>query len=74
MFHGQGGYGWETVYDMPIWLRKFTYKKIADFYAKENEKAKAAAKSRNSTTLMDSAGNVNKEAAKAYNPQKVKYK
>lgn len=36
IFHGNGGYDWETIYNMPIWLRKFTYKKIADFYASQN--------------------------------------
>ena len=36
VFHGQGGYDWETVYNMPIWLRKFTFKKIQDWYDKQN--------------------------------------
>ena len=30
-FHGQGGYDWETVYNLPIWLRTFIYKKMSDF-------------------------------------------
>ena len=28
IFHGKGGYDWNTVYSMPIWLRKFTFFKI----------------------------------------------
>jgi hypothetical protein len=35
VFHGKGGFGWETIYNMPIWLRKFTHKNISDFYIKE---------------------------------------
>lgn len=74
VFHGQGGYGWDTIYNMPIWLRKFTFKKIADYYTKQNEEYAKTSKKGSSTTLVDSSGNVNKEAAKQYNPGKVQYK
>lgn len=37
MFHGQGGYDWETVYNMPIWLRKYTFKRLKDYYEKQSE-------------------------------------
>jgi len=37
VFHGKGGYDWQTAYNMPIWLRRFTHKSISDFYAKEKE-------------------------------------
>ena len=54
---------------MPIWLRKFTFKKINDFYT-----AKAAAEknemSAGKTSLVNSEGKVNtpqfKQASKAY--------
>jgi len=61
---------------MPIWLRKFTFKKLQDYYAKQNEQIASASKGKNSnkTTLVDSSGNVNKEAAKQMNPTKVHYK
>ena len=36
VFHGQGGYSWDTIYDMPIWLRNFTYNKIKEFHEKKN--------------------------------------
>lgn len=39
VFHGKGGYSWEDVYNMPIWLRKFTFNKINEFYEKEKEAA-----------------------------------
>jgi hypothetical protein len=37
VFHGQGGYDWETVYNMPIWLRRFTFNKLKEHYEKQNE-------------------------------------
>ena len=36
VFHGQGGYDWDTVYSMPIWLRKFTYHKMKEHYEEKN--------------------------------------
>ena len=39
LFHGQGGYDYETVYNMPLWLRKFTYHKIYEFYQNKNNKS-----------------------------------
>jgi hypothetical protein len=38
VFHGQGGYDWDTIYNMPIWLRKFTFNKIREYYEKQNQK------------------------------------
>jgi hypothetical protein len=37
IFHGKGGYDWETVYNMPIWLRTFTFNKLKEWYDKEQE-------------------------------------
>jgi len=37
VFHGKGGYDWHTLYNMPIWLRNFTFKKIEEHYKKEQE-------------------------------------
>jgi len=37
VFHGQGGYDWDTIYNMPIWLRKFTFNKIKEYYDKQNQ-------------------------------------
>ena len=36
VFHGQGGYDWETIYNMPIWLRRFTFSKIKEYYDEQN--------------------------------------
>jgi hypothetical protein len=37
VFHGKGGYDWHTVYNMPVWLRKYTFKSIQEFYEKQAE-------------------------------------
>jgi hypothetical protein len=37
VFHGNGGYDWETVYNMPVWLRTFTFNKLKEYYEKQNE-------------------------------------
>jgi hypothetical protein len=37
VFHGQGGYDWHTLYNMPIWLRNFTFKKLEEYYEKQEE-------------------------------------
>ncbi len=37
VFYGNGGYDWETVYKMPIWLRKFTYEKLKKHYEDKKE-------------------------------------
>ena len=65
---------------MPRWLRQFTFNKIKEFYDKEAEAhEKASSKGgANTSTLVDSSGNVNKqafrEASKVTPGPKVKYK
>ena len=49
VFNGKGGYGFETVYNMPIWLRNFTFRKLQDHYEEVNSKNKSKPK-RDSTT------------------------
>jgi len=71
IFHGKGGYDYNTVYNMPIWLRKFTYSEIKDFYAEEKKSVENAGKSvASNKNLVNSDGKVNTpafaEASKAY--------
>ena len=40
VFHGQGGYDWDTVYNMPVWLRKYTFNKMKEYYDKHLEGVK----------------------------------
>ena len=37
VFHGNGGYDFMTVYNFPIWLRKFVYKSMEEHYDKVNK-------------------------------------
>ena len=37
VFHGKGGYDWDTVYNMPLWLRKITFNLMKEYYEKEAE-------------------------------------
>ena len=65
---------------MPRWLRQFTFNQINDFYKKEAEEYEnAKSKNRNTSTLVDPSGKINKEAFKEATPKvtsgpKVKYK
>lgn len=69
VYHGNGGYDWFTIYNMPIWLRKFTFKEIQDYVDDQNEKINSQ-KDKNKTSLINSEGQVNtpqfKNASKSY--------
>ena len=78
VFHGKGGYDWNTVYNMPIWLRRFTFNEIQKHY---DEESKAYNKSNNSNsnskTVIDQDGKIkNPEFLKNPKPNRkpIKYK
>jgi hypothetical protein len=57
VFHGKGGYDWHTVYNMPIWLRRFTFIEIQKYY--QEEKAASENKSTPGTkTVIGADGKV----------------
>ena len=60
VFHGNGGYDWHTVYNMPIWLRRFTFNEIRKHFEEENEAIQNQSKGKNSNTktVIDSDGKV----------------
>jgi len=70
VFHGKGGYDYDTIYNMPIWLRKFTYAEIKKFYDAESEAAKNSSQKSNQSNLVNPDGTVNvpafKDASKPY--------
>lgn len=37
MFYGKGGYDFDTVYNLPIWLRHYIYSEITKAYKAEAE-------------------------------------
>jgi hypothetical protein len=39
VFHGGGGYDWNTIYNMPIWLRRFTFETLREHFEKQKEEA-----------------------------------
>lgn len=52
VFHGNGGYTWNDIYNMPIWIRKFTFQKIKEYYEKQAEETeKQQAKANNIQSL-----------------------
>tara|TARA_R110000782_G_scaffold217480_2_gene304917 strand:- start:45 stop:275 length:231 start_codon:yes stop_codon:yes gene_type:complete len=56
VYHGKGGYDWHTVYNMPIWLRGFTYGKIREFneqQAEAQEKASQEASGKQTLTQQN---------------------
>jgi len=58
VFYGKGGYDWNTVYNMPLWLRKYTFKLIKDFYDEENQSIENTKKGKDQQTLVDSSGKI----------------
>ena len=36
-FHGQGGYNWNTVYNMPVYLRNFIFNEIKQYNEEQNK-------------------------------------
>ena len=56
VFHGNGGYDWFTIYNMPIWLRKFTFHEINEYNKAQNEKSNAT---KNKDSLVNTKGQVN---------------
>jgi hypothetical protein len=67
VFWGNGGYSWSEVYDMPIWLRQFTFGKLRSHYESKSKKSQTQ-KDPKKVTLVDQQGNVNKEAFKQASP------
>lgn len=37
VFHGNGGYDWDTVYNMPLWLRRTTMNLLREHYEQQKE-------------------------------------
>ena len=71
IFHSKGGYDFYTVYNMPIWLRKFTFSEINNYYSdekKELDNSKSGGEG--NKTLISADGKVNTPAfaqeSKAY--------
>jgi hypothetical protein len=59
VFHGKGGYDWDTIYNMPIWLRKFTFTQIQNYYKEEKEALENRSSSgKGKQTVINSDGTI----------------
>jgi hypothetical protein len=57
VFHGKGGYDWNTIYNMPTWLRRFTFNEIQKYYKDEKETLENKGK-KGSQTVISSDGQI----------------
>jgi hypothetical protein len=57
VFHGNGGYDWNTVYNMPIWLRKYTFAEIKKYYEEQKDAAEGK-QSGGRQTVINSDGKI----------------
>ena len=70
---GAGAYSWQDIYNMPIWLRTFTYNKMK----KRNEKSTTSTTPKGQKNLVNLDGTINKQAFREANENmngKVSYK
>lgn len=58
VYHGNGGYDYYTIYNMPNWLRKYTWKEINDFVLERN-KAQKSSNEKGKKNMVDSDGQIN---------------
>ena len=60
---------------MPIWLRRFTFSKIQEYYAKEAEAMDSANKGSNTVTAIDSSGKIQNPnfLNKGDSPRRISY-
>jgi hypothetical protein len=72
VFHGKGGYDWHTVYNMPIWLRRFTFIEIQKFYQEEKDSVENQGKS-GSKTVIGADGKIKAPEYLSKSKKPVKY-
>ena len=73
MYFGGGGYDWHTIYNMPIWLRKFTIREINGIVNDQNEARKAQSNKSSKGNSIDMANPIKSKIPKqAFSPPKLK--
>jgi hypothetical protein len=73
-FHGKGGYSWPVVYNMPVYLRRFIFNELKQFYDEEksvNEKANKRYANPSSRTQQNETQTFHLDPSKGKSP--VKY-
>jgi hypothetical protein len=59
VFYGKGGYDWYTVYNMPIWLRRWTFNEIKNHYEEEKDAIEGKSNSsKGKQTVINSDGTI----------------
>ena len=59
VFYGKGGYDWHTVYNMPIWLRRWTFNEIKTHYEEEKDAVENPKKNKGGKqTVINSDGTI----------------
>lgn len=53
VFHGNGGYDWNTVYNMPIWLRNYTFNLLNEYYTNKNKPQETSSKKDTQVVVPD---------------------
>jgi hypothetical protein len=59
VFYGKGGYTYNNVYNMPIWLRKFSFNKIKEWYDAETEAREKANEGKGTNIDLNSSSKSN---------------
>jgi len=59
---------------MPIWLRKFIYHEIQTYYDKEKQEIEKASRGKNSSSIINPDGTVNKQNFKNAQPRVPSYR
>ena len=71
VFHGNGGYSWADIYNMPRWLRLFTLKEIENHFKKQKEQYDNAS-SDGSSTVVGPDGKINPKSFPTLNKSSYK--
>jgi hypothetical protein len=71
VFHGNGGYSWYDVYNMPRWLRLFTFKELENHYKNQQDQINSV-NSKGTSTLVGTDGKI--DPSKIPTPSKSSYK
>ena len=59
VFYGKGGYDWHTIYNMPIWLRRWTFNEIKNHYEEEKDATEKSGKTGGGKqTVINSDGTI----------------
>jgi hypothetical protein len=73
-YYGNGGYDHDTIYDMPLWLRKLTYNFISEQKRKESEASNKTTNNKNEKKIDFSNPTSSKKILSETSPSTYKTK